>query len=167
MKVVVSRWATSRCQSDMNREQGIDVPVCTIWALAALPRASGQNRQLRSKDSSEHGLLWVPRRVVWLWLEEELGGGEGVTEEVFSEQVSLETKGCYCWGKDKSIQRCENLWHCGDTSNTTCGKTLPLFYGVMWWRVTVCVCVCGTGRERWWWRNGQCRGGRKWSCKES
>lgn len=83
----------------------------------------------------------VPRRVGWLWLEEDLRSGEGVTEEIFSEQVSLETKGCSCWWKDKSIHRCENLWHFGDTSNTTCGKTLPLFYSVMWWRVTVCVCV--------------------------
>lgn len=84
----------------------------------------------------------MSRRVVWLWLEEELGGREGVTEEVFLEQVSLEMKRYSCWGKDESTQRCENLWDFGETSNTTCDKTSP----IIWCRVVESDCVsCGEG----------------------
>lgn len=96
----------------------------------------------------------MPRRVVWLWLEEELGGREGVTEEVFLEQVNLEMKRCSCWGKDESTQRCENLWDFGETSNTTCDKTSP----IIWCCVVESDCVC----ELW----GR-RGGRKGSAAEA
>ena len=69
----------------------------------------------------------MPKRVVWLWLEEELGDGEGITEEVFLEQVSVERKRCSFGEGDESTHKCENLWHFGETSNTTCDKTPSVY----------------------------------------